>query len=222
MKPTRDKSKHASHSKSTSQSKRSGASDKERGGHASHGSAGKSSERAGAKSHERGAQGGSGREHATHSPTGIQKALKGASYPAKKQELVKTAQANGAETARSRRCAIRPPRPLPDAETNRNERGPFLGPFSLRAVCVPNRFVLGHTASCFRAASSLNFHGFSPRFGRANVLVVREPPTCMGGRRRLPDLIESTGNHNAFDQENAARDCGAGMHDPRPVRLRRQ
>lgn len=43
MKPTRDKSKHASHSKSTSQSKRSSASAKERGGHARHGSAGKSS-----------------------------------------------------------------------------------------------------------------------------------------------------------------------------------
>ena len=97
MKPTRDKSKHASHSKSTSQSQRSSASSNERGGHASHGSAGKSSERAGAKSHERGTQGGSGREHATHSPIGIQKALKGASYPAKKQELVKTAQANGAD-----------------------------------------------------------------------------------------------------------------------------
>ena len=39
MKPTRDKSKHASHSKSTSQSKRSSASAKERGGHARHGSA---------------------------------------------------------------------------------------------------------------------------------------------------------------------------------------
>ncbi|WP_343226188.1 hypothetical protein [Ralstonia sp. GX3-BWBA] len=80
MKPNRDKSKHASHSKSTSQSQRSSASGNERGGHASHGSAGKSSERAGAKSHERGTQGGSGREHATHSPIGIQKALKGASY----------------------------------------------------------------------------------------------------------------------------------------------
>ncbi|KJJ96408.1 hypothetical protein UB44_18585 [Burkholderiaceae bacterium 26] len=111
MKPTRDKSKHASHSKSTSQSKRSGASDKERGGHASHGSAGKSSERAGAKSHERGAQGGSGREHATHSPIGIQKALKGASYPAKKQELVKTAQANGADDS-----TLKTLRDMPDDE----------------------------------------------------------------------------------------------------------
>ncbi|CAJ0782851.1 DUF2795 domain-containing protein [Ralstonia chuxiongensis] len=111
MKPTRDKSKHASHSKSTSQSKHSGASDKERGGHASHGSAGKSSERAGAKSHERGAQGGSGREHATHSPIGIQKALKGASYPAKKQELVKTAQANGADDS-----TLKTLRDMPDDE----------------------------------------------------------------------------------------------------------
>ena len=111
MKPTRDKSKHASHSKSTSQSTRSSASDKERGGHASHGSSGKSSERAGAKSHERGAQGGSGREHATHSPIGIQKALKGASYPAKKQELVKTAQANGADDS-----TLKTLRNMPDDE----------------------------------------------------------------------------------------------------------
>ncbi|MCP1171800.1 DUF2795 domain-containing protein [Ralstonia chuxiongensis] len=88
MKPTRDNSKHASHSKSTSQSKRSGASDKERG-----------------------AQGGSGREHATHSPIGIQKALKGASYPAKKQELVKTAQANGADDS-----TLKTLRDMPDDE----------------------------------------------------------------------------------------------------------
>jgi len=111
MKPTRDKSKHASHSKSTSTSQRSSASDKERGGHASHGSGGKSSERAGAKSHERGAQGGSAREHATHSPIGIQKALKGASYPAKKQELVKTAQANGADDS-----TLKTLRDMPDDE----------------------------------------------------------------------------------------------------------
>ncbi|WP_413707458.1 DUF2795 domain-containing protein [Ralstonia sp. Ralssp110] len=111
MKPTRDKSNHASHSKSTSQSTRSSASDKERGGHASHGSAGKSSERAGAKSHERGAPGGSGREHATHSPIGIQKALKGASYPARKQELVKTAQANGADDS-----TLKTLRDMPDDE----------------------------------------------------------------------------------------------------------
>lgn len=111
MKPTRDKSKHASHSKSTSTSQRSSASDKERGGHASHGSAGKSSERAGAKSHERGAQGGSAREHATHSPIGIQKALKGATYPAKKQELMKTAQANGADDS-----TLKTLRDMPDDE----------------------------------------------------------------------------------------------------------
>ena len=111
MKPTRDKSKHASHSKSTSTSQRSSASDKERGGHASHGSGGKSSERAGAKSHERGAQGGSAREHATHSPIGIQKALKGATYPAKKQELMKTAQANGADDS-----TLKTLRDMPDDE----------------------------------------------------------------------------------------------------------
>ena len=111
MKPTRDKSKHASHSKSTSTSQRSSASDKERGGHASHGTGGKSSERAGAKSHERGAQGGSAREHATHSPIGIQKALKGATYPAKKQELMKTAQANGADDS-----TLKTLRDMPDDE----------------------------------------------------------------------------------------------------------
>lgn len=111
MKPTRDKSKHASHSKSTSTSQRSSASDKERGGHASDGSGGKSSERAGAKSHERGAQGGSAREHATHSPIGIQKALKGATYPAKKQELMKTAQANGADDS-----TLKTLRDMPDDE----------------------------------------------------------------------------------------------------------
>lgn len=112
MKPTRDKSKHASHSKSTSQSKRSSASAKERGGHASQGGAGKSSERAGAKSHERGAHGGgSSGEHATHSPIGIQKALKGASYPAKKQELLKTAQANGADDS-----TLKTLRDMPDDE----------------------------------------------------------------------------------------------------------
>lgn len=114
MKPTRDKSKHASHSKSTSTSQRSSASDKERGGHASHGShgsGGKSSERAGAKSHERGAQGGSAREYATHSPIGIQKALKGACYPAKKQELMKTAQANGADDS-----TLKTLRDMPDDE----------------------------------------------------------------------------------------------------------
>ncbi len=111
MKPTRDKSKHASHSKSTSTSQRSSASDKERGGHASHGSGGKSSERAGAKSHERSAQGGSAREHATHSPIGIQKALKGATYPAKKQELMKTAQANGADDS-----TLKTLRDMPDDE----------------------------------------------------------------------------------------------------------
>ena len=111
MKPTRDKSKHASHSKSTSTSQRSSASDKERGGHASHGSGGKSSERAGAKSHERGAQGGSAREHATHSPIGIQKALKGATYPAKKQELMNTAQANGADDS-----TLKTLRDMPDDE----------------------------------------------------------------------------------------------------------
>ena len=67
----------------------------ERSSHASHG---KSSERAGAKSNERGAHGGSGtREHAKHSPIGIQKALKGASYPARKEDLLETAQANGAD-----------------------------------------------------------------------------------------------------------------------------
>ncbi|MET3446540.1 DUF2795 domain-containing protein [Ralstonia sp. 1138] len=113
MKPTRDKSKHASHSKSTSQSNRSSASAKERGGHASQGSSGKSSERAGAKSHERGAHGGGGGggEHATHSPIGIQKALKGASYPAKKQELLKTAQANGADDS-----TLKTLRDMPDDE----------------------------------------------------------------------------------------------------------
>lgn len=111
MKPTRDKSKHASHTKSTSTSQRSSASDKERGGHASHGSGGKSSERAGAKPHERGAQGGSAREHATHSPIGIQKALKGATYPAKKQELMKTAQANGADDS-----TLKTLRDMPDDE----------------------------------------------------------------------------------------------------------
>lgn len=111
MKPTRDKSKHASHSKSTSTSQRSSASDKERGGHASHGSGGKSSERAGAKSHERSAQGGSAREHATHSPIGIQKALKGATYPAKKQELMKTAQTNGADDS-----TLKTLRDMPDDE----------------------------------------------------------------------------------------------------------
>lgn len=111
MKPTRDKSKHASHSKSTSTSQRSSASDKERGGLASHGSGGKSSERAGAKSHERSAQGGSAREHATHSPIGIQKALKGATYPAKKQELMKTAQANGADDS-----TLKTLRDMPDDE----------------------------------------------------------------------------------------------------------
>lgn len=111
MKPTRDKSKHASHSKSTSQSNRSSASAKERGGHASQGSGGKSSERAGAKSHERGAHGGGGGEHATHSPIGIQKALKGASYPAKKQELLKTAQANGADDS-----TLKTLRDMPDDE----------------------------------------------------------------------------------------------------------
>ncbi|MEV8470003.1 DUF2795 domain-containing protein [Ralstonia sp. UNC404CL21Col] len=113
MKPTRDKSKHASHSKSTSQSNRSSASAKERGGHASQGSGGKSSERAGAKSHERGAHGGGGggSEHATHSPIGIQKALKGASYPAKKQELLKTAQANGADDS-----TLKTLRDMPDDE----------------------------------------------------------------------------------------------------------
>ncbi|WP_343548135.1 DUF2795 domain-containing protein [Ralstonia sp.] len=111
MKPTRDKSKHASHSKSTSQSNRSSASAKERGGHASQGSGGKSSERAGAKSHERGTHGGGGGEHATHSPIGIQKALKGASYPAKKQELLKTAQANGADDS-----TLKTLRDMPDDE----------------------------------------------------------------------------------------------------------
>ena len=111
MKPTRDKSKHASHSKSTSQSNCSSASAKERGGHASQGSSGKSSERAGAKSHERGAHGGGGGEHATHSPIGIQKALKGASYPAKKQELLKTAQANGADDS-----TLKTLRDMPDDE----------------------------------------------------------------------------------------------------------
>ena len=110
MKPTRDKSKYASYSKSTSQSNRSSASAKERGEHASHGSAGKSSERAGAKSHERGGHGG-GDEHATHSPIGIQKALKGASYPAKKQALVKTAQANGADDS-----TLKTVRDMPDDE----------------------------------------------------------------------------------------------------------
>lgn len=111
MKATRDKSKHASHSKSTSHSNRSSASAKERGGHASQGSSGKSSERAGAKSHERGAHGGGGGEHATHSPIGIQKALKGASYPAKKQELLKTAQANGADDS-----TLKTLRDMPDDE----------------------------------------------------------------------------------------------------------
>ncbi len=111
MKPTRDKSKHASQSKSTSHSNRSSASAKERGGHASQGSGGKSSERAGAKSHERGAHGGGGSEHATHSPIGIQKALKGASYPAKKQELLKTAQANGADDS-----TLKTLRDMPDDE----------------------------------------------------------------------------------------------------------
>ncbi|CAJ0865945.1 hypothetical protein R20233_01276 [Ralstonia sp. LMG 32965] len=111
MKPTRDKSKHASQSKSTSHSNRSSASAKERGGHASQGSGGKSSERAGAKSHERGAHGGGGSEHATHSPIGIQKALKGASYPAKKQELLKTAQANGADDS-----TLKTLREMPDDE----------------------------------------------------------------------------------------------------------
>ena len=111
MKPTRDKSKHASHSKSTSHSNRSSASAKERGGHASQGGGGKSSERAGAKSHERGAHGGGGGEHATHSPIGIQKALKGASYPAKKQELLKTAQANGADDS-----TLKTLRDMPDDE----------------------------------------------------------------------------------------------------------
>ena len=92
MKPARDKSTHASHSKSASHSKHSSASS-ERGGHASHG---KATERAGAKSHERGTPGGGGREHATHSPIGIQTALKGASYSARRQDLLKTGQANGA------------------------------------------------------------------------------------------------------------------------------
>ncbi|GCB04801.1 DUF2795 domain-containing protein [Ralstonia sp. SET104] len=107
MKPTRDKSKHASHSKTASHSKHGSASG-EQGGHASHG---KSTERAGAKSHERGTPGTHGREHATHSPIGIQKALKGASYPAKRQDLLKTAQANGADDS-----TLQTLRKMPDDE----------------------------------------------------------------------------------------------------------
>lgn len=113
MKPTHDKSKHASHSKSTSQSQH-GSAFKERGGHASqgsHGGHGKSDERAGAKSHERGTQASGGREHTTHSPIGIQKALKGASYPARKQDLLKTAQANGADDS-----TLKTLRDMPDDE----------------------------------------------------------------------------------------------------------
>ncbi|MCO5400915.1 DUF2795 domain-containing protein [Ralstonia soli] len=113
MKPTRDKSTHASHSKSTSQTKHSSAS-KERGGHASqgsHGGHGKPDERAGAKSHERGTHDGGQREHTTHSPIGIQKALKGASYPARKQDLLKTAQANGADDS-----TLKTLRDMPDDE----------------------------------------------------------------------------------------------------------
>ncbi|CAJ0682807.1 DUF2795 domain-containing protein [Ralstonia mannitolilytica] len=118
MKSTRDKSdksdksKHASHAKSTSHGKHSSASkdaSKERSSHASHG---KSSERAGAKSNERGAHGGSGtREHAKHSPIGIQKALKGASYPARKEDLLETAQANGADDS-----TLQTLRDMPDDE----------------------------------------------------------------------------------------------------------
>ncbi|CAJ0699993.1 hypothetical protein LMG18102_03109 [Ralstonia mannitolilytica] len=115
MKSTRDKSdksKHASHAKSTSHDKHSSASkdaSKERSSHASHG---KSSERAGAKSNERGAHGGSGtREHAKHSPIGIQKALKGASYPARKEDLLETAQANGADDS-----TLQTLRDMPDDE----------------------------------------------------------------------------------------------------------
>ncbi|CAJ0791903.1 hypothetical protein LMG7141_02578 [Ralstonia condita] len=110
MKTTRGKTQHASHSKSTAQSHRGSASADERGGHASHGNAGKSPDRAGAKSHGHGADGG-GREHAMHSPISIQKALKGASYPAKKQELVKTAQANGADDS-----TLQTLRDMPDDE----------------------------------------------------------------------------------------------------------
>lgn len=107
MKSTRDKSKPASHSKATSHSKHGSASG-ERSGHASHG---KSTERAGAKSSERGTQGSGGREHTTHSPIGIQKALKGASYPARKQDLLKTAQANGADDS-----TLQTLRNMPDEE----------------------------------------------------------------------------------------------------------
>ncbi|MEF9481479.1 DUF2795 domain-containing protein [Ralstonia sp. 1B3] len=42
---------------------------------------------------------------------GIQKALKGASYPAKKQELLKTAQANGADDS-----TLKTLRDMPDDE----------------------------------------------------------------------------------------------------------
>lgn len=117
MKSTRsksDKSKHASHAKSTSHGKHSSASkdaSKERSGHASHS---KSTERAGAKSNERGTHSGSGggtREHAKHSPIGIQKALKGASYPARKQDLLDTAQANGADDS-----TLQTLRDMPDDE----------------------------------------------------------------------------------------------------------
>lgn len=106
MKSTRDKRasdtrKHAP-SQSTSHSHASGgdkhgspSKTKQHGGRTEHGGH-SSTERSGAKSHERGTHSG-GAEHATHSPIGIQKALKGASYPAKKQDLLDTAQANGAD-----------------------------------------------------------------------------------------------------------------------------
>nr|WP_232043073.1 DUF2795 domain-containing protein [Ralstonia wenshanensis] len=42
---------------------------------------------------------------------GIQKALKGATYPAKKQELMKTAQANGADDS-----TLKTLRDMPDDE----------------------------------------------------------------------------------------------------------
>lgn len=131
MKSTRDKSKSsstrkhaahatspsASHSQATGSSKHSSPSKtKERSdhtGHTEHTKHTSSTERSGAKSHERGSSSHSSgtREHATHSPIGIQKALKGASYPAKKQALLDTAQANGADES-----TMKVLRDMPDEE----------------------------------------------------------------------------------------------------------
>ncbi|WP_426396014.1 DUF2795 domain-containing protein [Ralstonia sp. R-29] len=120
MKSTHDKRASSAHkhapSQSTSHSHATGggkpdspSKTKQHSGRTEHGGHG-STERSGAKSHERGTHSG-GQEHATHSPIGIQKALKGASYPAKKQDLLDTAQANGADDS-----TLQTLRDLPDNE----------------------------------------------------------------------------------------------------------